>query len=103
MKGAAHQAPPKISIFKKKVIDDQVRDIKAYRKQFEDPDHSLKSWKPERSGSPCTPQASTNRNRKVFFMEPESTYIDEKPSQDEIIEPMLMPIRQQSDIVTLQM
>eukprot|EP00353_Schmidingerella_taraikaensis_P002196 CAMPEP_0185598376 /NCGR_PEP_ID=MMETSP0434-20130131/81953_1 /TAXON_ID=626734 ORGANISM="Favella taraikaensis, Strain Fe Narragansett Bay" /NCGR_SAMPLE_ID=MMETSP0434 /ASSEMBLY_ACC=CAM_ASM_000379 /LENGTH=65 /DNA_ID=CAMNT_0028227329 /DNA_START=949 /DNA_END=1146 /DNA_ORIENTATION=+ len=43
-----------------------MNEIKAYRKQFEAVDASLKSWKPERSDSPCTPQA---KRRKVFFMD----------------------------------
>jgi hypothetical protein len=49
------------------MLDDKLDKIKAYRKQFEDDDNSLKSFKPVKSTSPMTPKVTAKR--KDFLME----------------------------------
>ncbi len=45
-----------VSKFKMRALDDQLKEQKAYRAQFDEKDaSSLKSFKPERSDSPMTP------------------------------------------------
>ena len=48
--------PEKISCFRKKVLNRELEEVKAYRRQFEVEDDSIRSFKPMKTGSPITPK-----------------------------------------------
>ena len=83
--------PIKISCFQKKALGRQLEEVKAYRKQFEMQDDSLRSFKPERSDSPITP--------KVHLIKSDSDQFANARAEDG--EGLLMPARMHSEIVPL--
>ena len=81
--------PTRISCFQKKALDRQLEEVKAYRKQFEMQDDSIRSFKPTRSDSPITP--------KVHLMKSDSDQFADARAEDG--EALLMPTRMHSEIV----
>lgn len=80
-------------MFKKKVLDKKLADIKAYRKQFEDEDDEIRSFKNEKSTSPLTPKLPLNLNFDAY---------GSNRKFDDCIEggsPLMMPIRHQNSDV----
>ena len=87
--------PERISCFRKKVLGRQLEEVKAYRKQFEDDDDSIRSFKPKKSGSPITP--------KVHLLKCDSQRVieggyDGYQRSEMMSEPMTKPVRMNSDL-----
>ena len=68
-----------------------MEEVKAYRKQFEMQDDSLRSFKPMRSDSPITP--------KVHLMKSDSDQFANAMEEDG--EALMMPARMHSEVVPL--
>jgi len=77
-------------MFQKKMLDNKLDKIKAYRKQFEDDDRSFLSFKEKKSGSPMTPKIGNRM--KGLLLDSMMTLPFEDPFRNQANE-LPLPIR----------